>query len=128
MSPSFVDRVDLEDCGVIEHHQTSLETGSVASRTTFSVRSRTRLSFAYFSLEDAPQEVPLGDKEKVGAAPHRGEPNRPIRKQVQRMAWITEIKPHAKRAKSTNQRITRRKSARIAAIYAVKRAPSAPSM
>ncbi|SEB23275.1 hypothetical protein SAMN05192564_11188 [Paraburkholderia sartisoli] len=23
-----------------------------------------RLSFAYFSLEDAPKEVPLGDKEK----------------------------------------------------------------
>jgi hypothetical protein len=32
--------------------------------TSFAVRPRTRLSFAYFSLEDAPQEVPLGCKEK----------------------------------------------------------------
>jgi hypothetical protein len=54
------------------------------TETSFAVRPRTRLSFACFSLEDAPKEVPSEYKErKVGAAPGRGNANRPTCKQVQ---------------------------------------------
>src|ERR1700744_3927885 len=84
------------------------------------------------SAKDAPFFCLLffGRQRKVGAAPHRGDARRKTRKQVQRERPNNRIKTESERQRQThnNQRITRRKSARIAPRYALKRAASAPSI
>src|SRR3954451_13555086 len=110
VSPSLVD-------GDEKNQPQGQKTGSAPNRIT---------------LCSPPKDAPFfcllffGRQRKVGAAPHRGSANRPLRKQVLQRDTDHRKKP-APRA-TPHQRITRRKSARIAPRYALKRAASAPSI
>jgi hypothetical protein len=59
------------------------------------------LSFAYFLCGRRPEGSPLGGQRKVGAAPHRGNANRPLRTQGKaNTARQTKITPRRRRQKN----------------------------